>query len=247
MSPRRTTSTCRDGRGGPHHAALAPTMGPERLASGAARHRRGAGRGGRAPTTPRRRGVGAADAHRARHRGAAGALGAPHAAREAQLVPALQRAWRRLRPGRAQHKGRARRGRLRAQRAEGVDVAGARGRLRHLPRPLRPRRPQARRHHLLHRRHARRGHRHPAAARAHRRRHVQRGVLQRRVRPRRRRDRCPRRRMAHRPHHAGQRACLHVVGRVVRQRGGVAHPDRGPPWRARRGKLRRASRDAWAT
>ena len=60
------------------------------------------------------------------------------------------------------------------------------GRLRHLPRPLRPRRGQARRHHLLHRRHARRGHRHPAAARADRRRHVQRGVLQRRVRPRRR-------------------------------------------------------------
>ena len=40
---------------------------------------------------------------------------------------------------------------------------------------------QARRHHLLHRRHARRGDRHPAAARAHRRGDVQRGLLQRRA------------------------------------------------------------------
>ena len=36
----------------------------------------------------------------------------PDAARRAQLVPALQRARRRLRPGRAEHEGRARRGRL---------------------------------------------------------------------------------------------------------------------------------------
>ena len=52
-----------------------------------------------------------------------------------------------------------------------------------------PRRAQARGHHLLHRRHARRGHRHPAAPRAHRRRDVQRGLLQRRLRPRRLRHR----------------------------------------------------------
>ena len=42
------------------------------------------------------------------------------------------------------------------------------------------------------------------------------------------------RRLAHRAHHAGQRARLHVVGRLLRQRGRVAHPDRGAPERARR-------------
>ena len=165
----------------------------------------------------------------------------------AELVPALQRARCGLRPGRPQHEGGARRGRLGAQRAEGLDVAGPDGRLRHLPRPLGSRRAQARRHHLLHRRHARRGHRHPAAARAHRRRHVQRGLLQRRVRARRRGGGHPGRRLADRPHDAGQRARLHVVGRVLRQRGGVAHPERGAAAASAARRARRASSSAWAT
>ena len=141
-----------------------------------------------------------------------------------------------VRPGRAEHEGRAGRGRLGAERAEGVDVAGPDGRLRHLPGPLGPRRGQARRHHLLHRRHARRGPRHPAAPRADRRRHVQRGLLQRRLRARRRRRGRAGGRLAHRAHDAGQRAGLHVVGRVLRPRRRVADPDPGPPERARRAR-----------
>ena len=41
-------------------------------------------------------------------------------------------------------------------------------------------------------------------------------------------------RLAHRAHDAGQRAGLHVVGRLLRQRGRVAHPDGGAAQRARR-------------
>ena len=233
--------------GGPDHAALAATVGPGRLTARAARDRRGAGRGGRGPPAPRRRRMGAADVDRGRDPRAAGALGAPHAARDVELVPAVQRARRRLGPGRPQHEGGARRRRLEAQRAEGVDVVGPDRRLRHLSRPLRPGRAEARRHHVLHRRHARRGHRHSAVARAHGRRHVQRGLLQRRLRPRRRGGGHPRGRLAHRPHHAGQRARLHVVGRVLRQRGGIAHPQRGPAPPTRPRRARRASRGAWAT
>ncbi len=62
-----------------------------------------------------------------RVRGAAGALGPAHTARAAQLVPALQRARRGVRPGRAEHEGGARGGRLDPQRAEGVDLAGPDG------------------------------------------------------------------------------------------------------------------------
>ena len=64
-----------------------------------------------------------------------------------------------------------------------------------------------------------------------------------------------RRRLAHRPHHTVQRACVHVVGRLVRPRRGVAAPHHRPPWsrgdtRARRragaaagrGPIRRAAR-----
>ena len=61
----------------------------------------------------------------------------------------------------------ARRG-LAADRPEGVDVAGAAGRLGHLPGPHRSRRAQARGAVLLRGGHARARHRHPAAARDHR-------------------------------------------------------------------------------
>ena len=54
-------------------------------------------RGHAAP--PGRGGLGAADPDRPRHHRAAGALGAPDAARPAQLVPALQRAGSGVRPG----------------------------------------------------------------------------------------------------------------------------------------------------
>ena len=82
-------------------------------------------------------------------------------------------------------------------------------RVGHLPRAHRARPSEARRHLVLHGRHEDAGHRHPAAARAHRQRDVQRGVLRRRVRarglPRRRRAR----RLALRAHDARERARVH--------------------------------------
>ena len=75
-------------------------------------------------------GVGAADDHRPRHRRAAGAVGGAHAARRADVVPDVQRARRRLRPGLADHEGGAGRRRLAADRPEGVDVDGGQRRPR---------------------------------------------------------------------------------------------------------------------
>ena len=121
-------------------------------------------------------------------------------------------------------------GRLGAQRAEGVDVDRHARRHGDLPGPHRPRRAQARGHHLLHRRHAQRGDRGPAAARDHRRGHVQRGVLRRVLRARRLRGRRGERRMAPGPHHPRQRAGVDGVGRHlrVRARGGAGSGDRRP-------------------
>ena len=69
--------------------------------------------------------VGAADTDRVRIARAAGAVDPADAARRDQLVPALQRAGRRLRPRGAATMRDARRRRLGAQRSEGVDVDGA--------------------------------------------------------------------------------------------------------------------------
>ena len=78
-----------------------------------------------------------------------------HAPRRRAVVPAVQRAGRRVRPRRDQHPGRARRRRVGRQRPEGVDV----GRARQpswgiLPRPHRSGRAEAPRHHVLPGRHA---------------------------------------------------------------------------------------------
>ena len=124
-----------------------------------------------------------------------------------RVVPAVQRARGRLRPGRAHHHRHPHRRRLAAQRPEGVDDAW--------PSEAdwgiclvrtNPDRAEAPRHHLRHRRHDGAGHRHPAAARDDRPGDVQRGVPRRRVRARRLRDRRGRRRLAAGPHDAGQRA-----------------------------------------
>ena len=93
--------------------------------------RRGVRPGPRPPPAPGRRGVGAADHHRPRHRRPAGAVGRAHAAGRADVVPDVQRARRRLRPGLGGHQGGAGRRRLAADRPEGVDVDGG------------PRRPRA--------------------------------------------------------------------------------------------------------
>ncbi len=93
---------------------------------------------------------------------------------------------------------------VRPERPEGVDVDGAEVRLGHLPGPDRPRGGQARGDHLFPRRHAQRRDRGPAPARDHRRGHVQRGLLQRRLRPRRLCGGCGERRLAAGADHPGQ-------------------------------------------
>ena len=103
-------------------------------------------------------------------------------------------------------------------------------RLGHLPRPHRSRRAEARRHLVLHGRHEDAGHRHPAAARAHRRGDVQRGVLRRRVRAR----RLPRRRRsttagAPRARRSRTSACTWAAGNTI---GGGSSSD--PRARSRR-------------
>ena len=112
----------------------------------------------------------------ARHPGADRPLRARHRHRPEGVVPALQRAGRRLRPRRPpdpRHQGRRRVGR---HRPEGVDLRRPGGRPRHAHRPHRRRRAEAPGHHLLRHRHAPEGRRDPAARRDDRPRHVQRGV-----------------------------------------------------------------------
>ena len=143
----------------------------------------------------------------------------PGARPRGHLVPALQRARRRLRRRRREDQGHPRRRRLARQRPEGVDLRRPllRHGLRH--RAHQPRRPEARRHHDDGDRHARRRRGGPPAEDDHGQLGVQRGVLQRRVRARRRRRRSGRRRLDRRPRHARQRE------RVDRRRGRRQHVD----------------------
>ncbi len=94
------------------------------------------------------------------------------------------------------------RGRLAGQRPEGLDERGPPGQLRPGHHPHRPRRAQAPGHHDHGHRHARRGRGGPAAAHGHRALRVQRGLLQRRLRARRRRGRAGQRRLDGGPGHA---------------------------------------------
>ena len=73
---------------------------------------------------------GRADRHRVGERGRQAAVPPRHRHQRGDLVPALQRAGRRVRRRRARHAGRARRRRVGGERTEGLDLAGA-------PRPLR--------------------------------------------------------------------------------------------------------------
>ena len=102
-----------------------------RARGGAAAHRRDRARHGRA------------DDHRARHRGAEGALPREDPLRRGDLVPGLLGAGRRLRPRRRAHE-RAARGRpLRRRRPEGLVVVRAHRRLVHPRHAQRPRRRRA--------------------------------------------------------------------------------------------------------
>ena len=141
---------------------LARAARPGRRPGAAARHRRGARSRRGVATRPEDRCLGRADDHRPRHRRAAQALRRADAARRDPVVPAVQRTRSGLRPRVAEHAGRARpgelddRARLAADRPEGVDLAGPRGRLGDLPGADEPRREAARRDHLLPRRHGQR-------------------------------------------------------------------------------------------
>ena len=88
------------------------------------------------------------DDHRVGHRRPARRLPPADPERRAHLVPAVQRARCRLRPGRAVDQGGPRRRRVGGDRPEGVDLGGALRRLGDPAGPHRPRRAQAPWHHL---------------------------------------------------------------------------------------------------
>ncbi len=125
-------------------------------------------------------GMAAPDHRRPRHAGAAGPLPPAAVHRRGDLVPAVLRAGRRVRPGRAGHPGHSGRRRVARQRPEGVDDPGPHLPLRAPGGPHRSRPPQAPRPDLLHLRHGGRRRRRAPPAPAHRRRRVQRGVPERR-------------------------------------------------------------------
>ena len=138
-------------RGGLRGAALAEAVGPRRRPDPPDPDRRGAGgRRGASPVEHDRHRLGRAHDRARRHRGAEGALPVPAAGRRGDLVPALQRARLRVRPGVARHPGRARRRRVGRERPEDLDVARPALEARHPHRPHRPRRAEARGHLVLH-------------------------------------------------------------------------------------------------
>ena len=99
---------------------------------------------------PDRHRLGGADDPARRHRGAEAALPARDPQRRGDLVPAVQRTRRRLRPGVAGDPGRTRRRRVRHQRLQDLDERRASVEVRHPHRPHRPGRAQAPGHLVLH-------------------------------------------------------------------------------------------------
>ena len=133
------------------------------------------------------------------------------------LVPAVQRARSRVRPGRLADQGGTRRRRVHRQRPEGLDVGRPDRRLRDAARPHRPGRAQAPRHHLLRAADEPAGGRGAAADPDDRRVRFQRGVLLRRAGAGIRDHRGAERRVGRGAVHAGLRA--HVARH--RERAGV--------------------------
>ena len=159
--------------------------------------------------------LGGADDPAGRHRRAEAALPAADLERRGVLVPAVQRARLRLRPGQPRDPRRARRRRVRDQRLEDLVERCPPRAVRHPHRPYRPERAQAQGHLVLHLPDG-----HARAVDEPDRRHddgalVQPGVLRRHAHsclaPRRRRGR----RVAARQGHARQRAGVAVVGRLA--------------------------------
>ena len=137
-------------RGRLRGAPLGPAVRARCRPADPAHDRRGASAGRRAaPGQPDRHRMGRANPPVRRHRGTEGPLALAAAQRRGVLVPALLRAGRRLRPGLADHPGRARRRPLRGQRAEGVDQLRPHRQVGHPARPHRPGGDQAHGHQLL--------------------------------------------------------------------------------------------------
>ena len=166
-----------------------------------ARARRGA-----APHRRHRHRHGRPDDHRARHRGAEGALPRAAPRRRGDLVPGLLGAGRRLRPRRRADELPARRRPLRRERTEGVVVVRAPRRLLHPPHALGPGVDAPRRADVPDRRHARTRRGGPPAQADHGRGGVQRDLLLRRARSRGEPARRGRRRLAGRDDDAPARA-----------------------------------------
>ena len=121
--------------------ALAPAVGTGRRPRHPTGHRRRAPSGRPAPARqPHRDRVGRSHPDPCRTDRPTGALSAPAALGRGVLVPAVQRARRRLRPGCAFHPGRARRRGLGGDRPEGLDLVRPSGRIRHPVGPDRRRR-----------------------------------------------------------------------------------------------------------
>ena len=142
-------------------------------------------RGAVAPRRDRPR-DGRADDHRLGHRGAEAALPGEDPERRGDLVPGLLRARRRQRPRRGAHAHRGQGRPLPRQRPEGLVVVRAHRRLLHPGRPRAAGRAEVQEPHLRDRRHARARGRGAAARPDHRPAGVQRDLLHRRARCRRR-------------------------------------------------------------
>ena len=130
------------------------------------------------PARSHRRGPHRADDRPLRLARAAAAVPARHPGRHRAVVPGLQRARRRQRPGQHRDPGRPRRRRVGAQRPEGLDVAGRVERLVLRARPHRPRRAEAQGHLVPADPHGHPGHRDPSHRAGDRHRRVRRGLLQ---------------------------------------------------------------------
>ena len=124
------------------------------------------------------------DAARARHRGAEAGVAAGDRGRHRRVVPAVQRAGCRVRPGRPRHPRRARRRPVDRERPEGVDLGRALRQAGHPRRQDGPARPEAPRAHVLRDRDGPARCRAPAPRADDGRRRVQRGVPHRRRRAR---------------------------------------------------------------
>ncbi len=163
--------------------------------------RRCAGTARRSRHAPRR-----ADNAGARLRGPEAPAHQTHRHRGADLVPALQRAWRGIRSGRAHHPRGARRRRLDRHRTEGLEHGRRTRGVRSAAGAHRLGRPEAPWHHLLRDPDAAAGHRGPTAASDERARVVQRGLPRQRPGAGGQRDRRGERRLEGRPDDAGARA-----------------------------------------